>query len=136
VLQVAGRKVSCSSRNSGSLSRWRIVALTLVIPGILLTSTVKVARAFSYKSQRIVSDGIDDDDDTFIVCGLPEEPAKKWSLTSVEGSPGAKIPCPAIIRPRLAHLESHSQSFRESSFPATRLSTLRAVRPDNPDSAH
>ena len=136
MLEVVGSKVSRSSRCSRNPYRWRVSVLALVIPGILCASVVKFARASSYKAQPIVSDGIDDDVDASVVCVLPEDTAKKLSLTSVTALPGRKLSSPSIIRPRLAQLETHLQPFSNTSLRSNRLRTQHAPCPDDPDGAH
>ena len=94
MLRVFRRKVSRrSSRISGSPYRWRVAVLALVIPGIICVSAVKVARASSCNSAPIICDGVDDDADVFVVCGLPEDTAKKLSLTSMRALPGRTLAC-------------------------------------------
>ena len=61
--------------------RWRAAPIVVfVIPAVLCASTVKLARASSYKAQPILCDGVDDDDTAAsILCALPEETTKKLS---------------------------------------------------------
>jgi hypothetical protein len=128
--------VGRSSRCSGDPCRWRVAVLALVIPGFLCASVVKLARASSYTPQPIVCDGIDDDADAFVVYGPPDDTAKKSSLKNARDLPGRKVSCPAIIRPRVAHLETHPQLFPDSPLRSKRLPEQRTIRPDGPDGAH
>jgi len=135
VLEVFGRKVGRSSRCSGKPSRWRVAVLALVIPGFLCASVVKLARSSSYKSQPIVCDGVDDDTDTFILCGLPDEVTKKSSLTKVRPLPGGMIPSPAILRPRVGQVRPHRIASLDSPR-FQRLPMRRVSSSADPDDAH
>ena len=109
--------------------------LALVIPAIFCASVVKLARASSYKSQPIVCDGVDDDTDAFILCGLPAEATKKSSLTKVRPLPGGTIHSPAILRPHVAEVGGQLVSFSHSPR-FNRLLTRPVNSSGDPDGAH
>ena len=134
-LQVLGSKESQSS-SGRSQYRWRVAVLALVIPGILCASVVKLARASCYKQQQpIVSDGVDDNTDSFILCALPAEATKKSSLTKVRQIPGGTIPSPVSLRPRVAQVRW--QLISSAHHPRfNRLLTRRVNSSADPDGAH
>src|SRR5206468_3097752 len=83
--------------------RWRAAPIVVfVIPAVLCASTVKLARASSYKAQPILCDGVDDDDTAAsILCALPEETTKKLSSAKAPPHPSGKVSCAVISRPRV-----------------------------------
>ena len=125
-----------SARSKRGGYRWRAVLLVVIIPCFLSASAVKLARASSDSSQPIVCDGIDDNADTFVVYGLPDDTVKKSSLKSARDLPHRHLSCSAIIRPRLALLETHPPSSHDFRLRSKRLPTQRTLRPDDPDGAH
>jgi hypothetical protein len=110
--------------------------IIVIIPALLCASSVKFAHAFVSKATPIVCDGIDDDLDASVACGLPEDTSKKLSLTNVKALPSRKLsPC-AFIFPSRIQLQSHPYPAPDSSLRSKHLSTQRAASPDDPDSAH
>jgi hypothetical protein len=128
--------VSQSSRSRIGADRWRVAVLAVVIPAIACVSAVKVARASSYNSAPIVCDGVDDDVNVFVVCGLPEDAAKELALTSIRALPGRTLACAGSNPPRLALLKTHRQPFPPPLLCSKRLPIRRAFRSDDPDGAH
>src|SRR5262245_15983778 len=136
VLQVFRRKVSRGSRSAWKSYCWRVAVLALVFLGILCASVVKLARASSYKSHPIVCDGVDDDSDASVACGLPEDTSKKLSLTNVKALPSRKLSPSAFIFPHRLQLQPHQYPSPDSSLRSRHLPTQRAASPEDPDGAH
>ena len=107
--------------------------LVVIVPCFLCASAVKVARASSYRPQPIVCDGIDEDADAIVVCGLPDDTAKKSSLRNARDLPGRKLSCSAIIPPHVALLETRPYASPAPALHFKRLPTQRTLRPDEPD---
>jgi len=128
--------MSQASRSSSGPSRWQGLLLVLLIPSVLCGSAVKVARAASYKLQPIVCDGVDDDADAFVICGLPENTVEKSSLTNVNALPGRRISPSRLTLPRLARLQTQRRPLLDSRFRSTHPTVQRQVCPDDPDIAH
>ena len=128
--------VSQSIYRRRGAKRWRMALLVLLIPCVLCASAIRVARATSYKSQPIVSDGVDDDADASVICGLAEDTAKKSALTNVRALPGRKLLSSVETLPQLAKLQTHQRPFSDSAFRSKHLPREHRVCPEHPDGAH
>jgi len=134
VLLLVRKKMSHISRSGRD--RVRVALAVVVIPCIVCASAVRFAQASFYRPQPIVCDGIDDDTGVSMICGLPEDMAKKLAFNGARPLPGRAVPFPEIIDRNLAQLETGLRPSFDASLFFTPLHTQSAVRPEDPDDAH
>ena len=128
-------KVGRGSRSRWSAYRGRVAVLALILPSFLYASVVKLARASSHKLQPILCDGVDDDADGSVLCGLLAESTKKSSLMILRPLPAGTISSPAILRPHVARLRPQRvSSTRSPRF--KRLLSRHLNSSADPDGAH
>jgi len=106
--------------------------LVLVVPCVLCASAVKLVRSSFHKPQPVLCDGVEDDADAFVLCGLPVEVTKKPLLTKARLSSRGVNSSSAIVRPRSLRVRRQLISFPR----VPRLLIRRMIASADPDGAH